>query len=482
MYLGAQGFTVPKSLLNATEQTALKKALTFSPKNVYLGPVPKIFAWRENANKLYIPRFYGVAKYGARPFNCAEGAPINVEFKGGVRENQKPAIDAFMRAGSGLLELPCGFGKTVLGLRIISLLNLKTLIIVHKDFLVQQWSERIREFLPDATIGKIQGQTLDTDKDIVIGMVQTIAMKKEYDYKLFSTFGLTIIDETHHMSAEVFSNALFKVVSRHMLGLSATMERADGLSNVFKLFLGDIVYSAPREKVLNVEVHKIAFESDDAEFLHTDLNFKGQANFSSLIKKLCSFHPRREFVLTVLAHLVQDPKCEQIMVLAQNKDLLHYLHDALEHRAVASVGYYVGGMKTEALKETETKKIILATYSMAKEALDIKTLTTLVMATPTKNVVQAVGRILRVKHARPLVVDIVDPHPTFKWQFKTRSAFYRASEYTLLESTSASYPFMRALTAKPKPAGAAAAGAAAGAGGHAGSTVPTVPTAPGPPI
>ena len=119
---------------------------------------------------------------------------------------------------------------------------------------------------------------------------------------------------------------------------------------------------------------------------------------------------------------------------------------------------------------------------MAKEALDIKTLTTLVMATPTKNVVQAVGRILRVKHARPLVVDIVDPHPTFKWQFKTRSAFYRASEYTLLESTSASYPFMRALTAKPKPAGAAAAGAAAGAGGHAGSTVPTVPTAPGPPI
>ena len=112
------------------------------------------------------------------------------------------------------------------------------------------------------------------------------------------------------------------------------------------------------------------------------------------------------------------------MVLAHNKNLLNYLYKAIEHRRIATVGYYIGGMKEKDLKITERKTIIIATYAMAAEALDIKTLTTLVLATPRTDVTQAVGRILRVKHERPLVVDIVDSHEVFCKQWKKRYSFY----------------------------------------------------------
>ena len=98
------------------------------------------------------------------------------------------------------------------------------------------------------------------------------------------------------------------------------------------------------------------------------------------------------------------------MILAQNKNVLNYLFKAIEHRRIATVGYYIGGMKEEQLKQSENKKIIVATYAMAEEGLDIKTLTTLIMATPKVDVRQSVGRILRQKHEDiiPKIIDIVD--------------------------------------------------------------------------
>jgi superfamily II DNA or RNA helicase len=245
----------------------------------------------------------------------------------------------------------------------------------------------------------------------------------------------------------VFSNALFKIVTPHMLGLSATMERNDGLSKVFKLFLGEIVYSAKRERTDNMVVQQARFITDDEEFNETDVNFKGQANYAVMIKKLCEFNPRREFVLTILTELLKDPLNRQIMVLSQNKSLIDYMFKAIEHRGLATVGFYVGGMKTAALKGTEDKRIILATYAMAEEALDIKTLTTLVLATPKANVTQAVGRILRVKHEQPIVVDVVDSHDTFMRQWGKRKAYYKANGYALLQTSNLTYPQLTPLVA-----------------------------------
>ena len=116
---------------------------------------------------------------------------------------QKPIAEAYIKhkiKGSGLLELHTGAGKTVIGLNIISTLKKKTLIIVHGVFIASM-KERIEQFLPDARVGRIQGPTVDIeDKDIVIGMLQSLSMK-DYDINLFQCFGLTIIDEVHHISA-----------------------------------------------------------------------------------------------------------------------------------------------------------------------------------------------------------------------------------------------------------------------------------------
>ena len=108
--------------------------------------------------------------------------------------------------------------------------------------LLNQWIERIEQYIPTARVGRIQGPTIDIEgKDIVIGMLQSLSMK-EYEDGTFDSFGLLLIDEVHHISSEVFSNALFRIVTKYTLGLSATMDRKDGTTFVFKLFLGDIVY------------------------------------------------------------------------------------------------------------------------------------------------------------------------------------------------------------------------------------------------
>lgn len=329
--------------------------------------------------------------------------------------------------------------NTVLALNIIAQLQKKTFIIVHKEFLMNQWIERINQFLPGARIGKIQGQIVDTDnKDIVIGMLQSLS-QKEYPASMFDSFGLTIIDEVHHISSEVFSRSLFKIVTKYMLGLSATMNRKDGTTKVFKMFLGEVVFKGKRDDERNVIVRAIDYFVDDDEFNHVPTDFRGNPAYSTLISKLCDYNRRSEFILKVLTDLLEENPNQQIMILAHNKSLLKYFFTAIEHRNIATVGYYVGGMKEAALKLTETKQVVIATYSMAAEALDIKTLTTLIMATPKTDIEQSVGRILREKHSNPIVVDIIDSHSIFQNQWAKRKTFYNREKYRIIHTTNQEY-------------------------------------------
>ena len=441
-YLGQKGYTIYKKNLSVEQQEEVRRDLMakpFVPKNSMVKPI-SFPIYRESKQKFYIPRFYGIEKYGMPKINkISEGIDINIKFNGDLREHQKPVVNDYVNHAKkhdcGLLELFCGYGKTVLALNIISKLKKKTLVIVHKEFLLNQWVERIEQFLPSARVGRIQASVVDVDdKDIVIGMLQSISMKT-YPIEMFQEFGFTIIDETHHISAEIFSNSLFKIVTKYMLGLSATMNRKDGLTKVFKMFLGDVVVKKKREDDTPVTVKAIEYHTDDEYFNETVYNFRGQTHYALMISKLCEFNPRREFILRLLVETLKTAKKNkermQVMILAHNKNLLHYLYDAIEHRKIASVGYYIGGMKQKDLKVSEDKDVIIATYAMAEEALDIKTLTTLIMATPKTDVTQAVGRILRSTDHKPLVIDIVDIHDTFKRQWLKRKKFYNSNNYNI---------------------------------------------------
>jgi superfamily II DNA or RNA helicase len=448
-YLGQKGYTIHKKELTIEQQKQIRNDLMIKPfvMGSPMNDAQKMFpAYRESSNKMYVPHYYGLEKFGhPKDYKISNGTDINIEFNGKLRELQETVVWAYMshveaaKYGGGLLELPCAAGKTVIGLNIISRLKKKAFIIVHKEFLMNQWIERIEQFLPTARVGKIQGPIVDIDdKDIVIGMLQSLSMK-EYPASIFDSFGLTIIDEVHHISSEVFSNSLFKLVTKYMLGLSATMNRKDGTTHVFKMFLGDIIYKGKRDEERDVTVRAIEYIVNDEEFNTVKYDYRGNPAYSTMISKLCEYNRRSEFILSILVDLLLENPSQQIMILAHNKNLLKYLHDAVAHRNIATVGYYVGGMKEKALKETEGKKIVIATYAMAAEALDIKTLTTLIMATPKTDIEQSVGRILREKHSQPLVIDIVDSHDLFKNQWRKRKTFYKRENYKILYNTSVEY-------------------------------------------
>tara|TARA_B110001450_G_scaffold243934_1_gene255607 strand:+ start:6296 stop:8902 length:2607 start_codon:yes stop_codon:yes gene_type:complete len=330
--------------------------------------------------------------------------------------------------------------NTVLGLKLIEILKKKTIIFVQKTFLKNQWIERINQFLPNAKIGTIQGQIIDIeDKDIVIAMVQSISMKS-YPESTFNSFGFSIYDEVHHMSSEVFSLCLKKTTTLYAAGLSATMNRKDGLTKVFKMYLGDICYKHIKESDDDVLVKAINYivENDD-EYNEIERDYRGNIKYSTMISKISNFNYRSDFIVNVLVNELTINKNQQMILLAHNKSMLNYLFKAITYKDFASVGFYIGGMKDKDLKASETKQIILATYAMAAEALDIKTLTTLILSTPKSDIVQAVGRIMRQKHSQPLIIDIIDSHDPFLNQFNKRKAFYNEKNYKIIRTDNTKY-------------------------------------------
>ena len=639
-YLGEKGYSIFKECLSVEEQHFIRTELTvkpFIPKSpIQPTPFP---VYLESPLKLYVPRYFGIDTYGPPDrILIPSGNNISIQFNGELRPYQNAIVDKYIKhvgdCGGGLLDVDPGKGKTVMALNIVSRLGKCTLVIVHKSFLLNQWIERIEQFLPGARVGKIQGQILDIEnKDIVIGMLQSLSMK-EYPKDTFRNFGLAIYDECfprntlvhtsqgpmeigklydlwltngtmqkyvriekdveklvevlpkilsynqntqrfewsqmthawkrqrkellkvylmcgsfvctpehkilttdgykcakdlrigdyiecmynastsnqydissfelykaltpkgpltataflyfenyippstpeaekifgksedgydvfdievkdnhnfvlkmadgmriypivsncHHMGAEVFSRCMMKVNTTYTLGLSGTMERKDGLTKVFEMFIGPVVHKEKTESEHSVVVKGIVYNVDDEEFNETQHDYMGNPKFSTMISKLCSYSHRSEFILRVLVSELEMNPEQQFMILAHNKSLITYLHDAIAHRNIAggSVGYYIGGMKEAALKQSEEKKVIIATYAMASEGLDIKTLTSLILASPKTDVCQSVGRILRQKHSSPLVVDIIDEHDIFMSQWYKRRKYYKSQNYKIL--------------------------------------------------
>jgi superfamily II DNA or RNA helicase len=115
------------------------------------------------------------------------------------------------------------------------------------------------------------------------------------------------------------------------------------------------------------------------------------------------------------------------------------MHDAIRDAGFATVGYYVGGMKENALKASEDKQILIGTFAMCEEGLDVPTLCRLVMCTPRTTIEQTVGRILRSNHEQPVVVDIVDTHDLFQKQWAKRKTYYRKEKYAIIKTTSSKY-------------------------------------------
>lgn len=404
------------------ENNELKKKLTVTPF-MPGSPVPIKYAlYKIDNNFIYTPKHFSSG--GTLIENDVNYCDIKINGK--PRSYQVDAIETIHKEltinDSCLACLYTGWGKTFAALYIASLIGVKTLILVNKETLLEQWKEQIIKFL-GITPGIIQGKTFNTLPDICIGMIQSISMK-EYPSDAFDNFSFSIYDETHHYCSKVFSNAFYKIGSKYNLGLTATIKRADKLEHTLNWFLGDIA--------VNIALLIIEPKIDIYKFYEYPENTikylpNGKVNSAASITNVTENNDRDIFILSLIRECISNDR--KILVLSDRKAHCNKLMNVLNSENY-SVGLYYGGMKKEQLQLSNTRKIIIATYQMASEGYDNPDLDTLLLASPKCNIEQAIGRILRKKNKNtPLVIDINDSISIFNNWNKKRLSFYKLKKF-----------------------------------------------------
>jgi len=446
-YLGSRGYVLIKKHFDAELIADLKNELyasPYKPGDYGNGDDNEPFPiYMENPNKLYMPRYFGLEHFDTPDeYRVPDGTDINIEFKGNLRPHQLKPVNTCLNAfsgngegqrngsggGGGIISLGCGQGKTVIALNIIAQVKKRTLVIVNKEFLMNQWIERIQQFLPDAQIGRIQQKKVEIEgKDVVIGMLQSLSMK-DYGIGAFDSFGLVVYDECHLVPCRVFSKILLKLNCKRHLGLSATPNRADGMTKVIKMFIGDIIYkNIQRTFCGNILVNRFVIQSDNEHYTKEVMNYRKQPIMATMINNITEFGKRTKIILDILKVLVKEKgEKRQILILSNRRNHLAEMKKFVDTHKIATTGYYIGGMKQKDLKLSEDAQVIFGTFSMADTGLDIKTLNTLILASPKSNIEQSVGRIMRKKHDFVLkIIDIVDDFSVFSNQGRKRMTLYK---------------------------------------------------------
>jgi hypothetical protein len=411
-------------LVSGGDLSQIKKQLTVRPVvNGDFGyPPPPFKVFKPAKNGICIPRFFGIDAFGT-PQKDKRPPPTksNAKFVGQLRDatHQNAALAAALNAGHGVLSLPCGYGKTTVSLAIACKLGYRTMIIVHKQFLADQWKERIQQFCPGATIGIVQQDKKEVECDFIIAMLQSLSLK-EYSFSDFDSVGTLIVDEAHHICAKVFSQSLFKMCPKHIFGLSATPERKDGLTKVLHWFMGPTFFAVERKNQDQVDVFPIEYECENYKNPPPCTRF-GKLSLPNMITMVVEDRQRN----TMLVNLIKKASAgtRQLLVLSERRWHCEFLHQCFPKTS----GLYMGGMKEVDLQKSSTKKIIFATFSQAHEGLDIPTLDTVILATPKSDIVQSIGRIMREtkgKKNNPHIYDIHD-----KWSILTAMYYKRMKVY-----------------------------------------------------
>ena len=407
------------------DSNEVKKELTVRAViNTEFGfPPPPFKVFRKAKSGLCVPRFYGEDKFGPpREDRRPEPVKISTKFNGKLRDetHQNDALAAALKAGHGVLSLPCGFGKTTVSLAIACKLGYRTMIVVHKEFLANQWRERIQQFCPGASIGIVQQDKKETECDFVIAMLQSLSLK-EYSFSDFDSIGTLIVDEAHHICAKVFSQSLFKMCPKHVFGLSATPTRKDGLTKVLHWFMGPTFFEVERKNQEQVEVFPIEYTCDRFHDPPPCTRF-GKLSLATMITELTEDRQRNIVILQLIKDIVKTTR--QVLVLSDRRHHCEVMHQSFKKTS----GLYMGGMKEADLTESSKKRIIFATFSQAHEGLDIPTLDTVILATPKSDIVQSIGRIMREtkgKKNNPHIYDIFDQWSICHAMYKKRLKVYK---------------------------------------------------------
>ncbi len=349
-----------------------------------------------------------------------------------LRDYQYPAIQAVKSNKQGIIVMPCGAGKTETALQIIAELQQPALWITHTRDLLNQSLGRAKNklHLQKGEYGIIGGGEFTIGTHITFATIQSLKQKDVI--KLSQHFGAVIIDECHRAfmtdnKASMFQYVLERLDALYRIGVTASEHRSDGLIKSMYNLIGDKIYEVSQERLNNtgnvVKPEIIA--------IHTHYKYAGNGEFSTVLHDLATNIPRNQIIRTEI-NQNQDNYC---LVLSDRLEQLEWLRWATSDRFAHSE--YINGKTNQKERKQAIQRlkngdsnILFATYSLAKEGLDIPRLERLFLCTPHRDKVaiqQSVGRIMRPfpGKAQPIVYDFVDQEGICVSQYKSRKAIYK---------------------------------------------------------
>ena len=370
------------------------------------------------------------------------GAPIGARFLGTLTKEQQTAADALIAHDTGVLAATTAFGKTVIAAKLIAERNTNTLVLVHRQQLLDQWVARLRAFLDiDADrIGVIRGGRKRPTGVIDVATIQSLVRKGGVS-DLVADYGQLVVDECHHLSAVSFEAVARAAKAKYVLGLSATVTRKDGHHPIIFMQCGPIRYrvdarkqAATRPFSHRVIVKKTAFR---AERQSPDRAMSIHELYASLARD----EARNQMIFDDVLSALEAGRSP--VVITERKDHLQTISERLAKFA-KNVIVLKGGMKprershvSEALKAIPDaeERVIVATGSYLGEGFDDARLDTLFLTIPISwrgTLAQYAGRLHRLHATKREVViyDYVDENePMLAKMAAKREAGYRALGY-----------------------------------------------------
>ena len=363
---------------------------------------------------------------------------------------QKEAVEQARNGLYGILESKAGSGKTQMGIALIKQYGRRALWLTHTADLLSQSKNRALLYMDKDLIGTITEGKVNIGKGVTFATVQTLSKLDLTQYK--DMWDLIIVDECHRVCGSptqmtMFAKVLNSLAARHKYGLSATVHRADGMIQATKALLGDVVYSVPDEavadKVMQVGIKPVGTgEKISRECLNTD----GTLNYTKLINNLCERFTRNALIRDSIVNESEKSCLILSDRLGHLETLINLLPPKLKDKAVMISGKMTtkkGKLEREqAIEDMRTgkKKYLFATYSLAKEGLDVPRLERLFLTTPQKDfavITQSVGRVARTfdGKADPIVYDFVDNIGYLVKSYKKRCTTYKKNNCYFVEET-----------------------------------------------
>lgn len=369
------------------------------------------------------------------------GKPINCTAVFGLRPYQKTAQFAAIKRVQGCILLPCGGGKTVIGVSIIGKLKRTTLVVVHTKDLRDQWIAQLidkrKTGMNPEDVGQIGDGIIDI-KPVTVAIVDSLwSIIKDKELRdLLKKFGICIVDECHHVPSNTFQKILPHLPAKVRIGLTATPEREDGQTKLMYWTIGEELFSYGTDELVK-EGYLIKATIIPIE---TDFQYAGSvgAKASEYVHELADTLIRNKQRNTIITNIAikEARNGESVLILSNRRDHCRILNEIIsvhkDIRCFALTGKVAKKIRQKVLEEVRSGKInILIATSLADEGLDAPILSRLILALPSKakgRTTQRIGRIMRPGiDKKAIAYDIVDIKiPTLIARWMQRKRIFRS--------------------------------------------------------